>query len=104
MFEALPVPPIDPILALGSVVRADARPDKIDLGIGVYRDESGRTPIMGAVAEAERRRVADLYRRGRADQYRGASIGANDGFRPGDSESQSELSLNDEASIAVCSR
>ena len=58
MFEALPVPPIDPILALGSVVRADARPDKIDLGIGVYRDESGRTPIMGAVAEAERRLLA----------------------------------------------
>jgi aspartate/tyrosine/aromatic aminotransferase len=58
VFEALPVPPIDPILALGSVVRADARPDKIDLGIGVYRDESGRTPIMGAVAEAERRLLA----------------------------------------------
>jgi aspartate/tyrosine/aromatic aminotransferase len=58
VLEALPVPPIDPILALGSAVRADARADKIDLGIGVYRDEHGRTPIMAAVAEAERRLLA----------------------------------------------
>jgi aspartate aminotransferase len=41
VLEALPVPPIDPILALGSAVRADACADKIDLGIGVYRDEHG---------------------------------------------------------------
>ena len=58
MFEALPVPPLDPILALGSAVRSDARPGKIDLGIGVYRDENAQTPIMAAVSEAERRLLA----------------------------------------------
>jgi aspartate/tyrosine/aromatic aminotransferase len=58
VFDALPVPPLDPILALGGAVRSDARPDKIDLGIGVYRDENGQTPIMAAVTEAERRLLA----------------------------------------------
>jgi aromatic-amino-acid transaminase len=33
--------------------RADPRPHKIDLGVGVYRDENGAVPIMGAVREAE---------------------------------------------------
>jgi len=55
MFEALPPPPVDPILALGGAVRADQRADKLDLGIGVFRDEEGRTPIMQAVSEAEHR-------------------------------------------------
>jgi aspartate/tyrosine/aromatic aminotransferase len=58
VFEALSVPPIDPILALGGAVRADARPDKIALGIGVYRDENGHTPIMAVVTEAEGRLLA----------------------------------------------
>lgn len=55
MFESLAKPPIDPILALGQAVRSDPRPARLDLGIGVYRDESGLTPIMKAVSEAERR-------------------------------------------------
>lgn len=59
MFEALSTPATDPILALGSAVRSDTRPLKLDLGIGVYRDEKGHTPIMAAVTEAERRLLAD---------------------------------------------
>ncbi|ODT78109.1 MAG: hypothetical protein ABS76_24995 [Pelagibacterium sp. SCN 64-44] len=55
MFESLAKPPIDPILALGQAVRSDPRADRLDLGIGVYRDETGLTPIMKAVSEAERR-------------------------------------------------
>lgn len=55
MFESLAKPPIDPILALGHAVRSDPRTDRLDLGIGVYRDETGLTPIMKAVSEAERR-------------------------------------------------
>jgi aspartate aminotransferase len=35
--------------------REDDRPDKVDLGIGVYKDDAGNTPIMAAVHEAERR-------------------------------------------------
>ena len=59
MFESLSMPATDPILALGSAVRSDRRPLKLDLGIGVYRDENGHTPIMAAVTEAERRLLAD---------------------------------------------
>lgn len=51
------LPPIvsDSLLALIAMVNADPRPDKIDVGVGVYRDGAGRTPIMRAVKEAERR-------------------------------------------------
>ncbi|WP_430513790.1 amino acid aminotransferase [Pannonibacter phragmitetus] len=59
MLEALPTPPVDPILALGGAVRSDRRSDKLDLGIGVFRDEAGHTPIMQAVREAERRLLDD---------------------------------------------
>ena len=58
MLESLATPSIDPILTLGITARADARPKKMDLGIGVYRNEEGRTPIMAAVTEAERRLLA----------------------------------------------
>ena len=37
--------------------RADQRPDKIDLGVGVYRDAEGRTPVLAAVRQAERLRL-----------------------------------------------
>jgi aspartate/tyrosine/aromatic aminotransferase len=35
--------------------RADPRPDKVDLGVGVYKDRDGKTPVMRAVREAEKR-------------------------------------------------
>ena len=55
MFEALQPLPQDPILQLMQTFREDDRPDKVDLGIGVYKDDAGNTPIMAAVHEAERR-------------------------------------------------
>lgn len=55
MFEALKPLPQDPILQLMQTFREDSRPDKVDLGIGVYKDDAGNTPIMAAVHEAERR-------------------------------------------------
>ncbi|SFR76165.1 aspartate aminotransferase [Marinobacter daqiaonensis] len=58
MFEALKPLPQDPILQLMQTFRDDPRPDKIDLGIGVYKDDAGSTPIMAAVHEAERRLLA----------------------------------------------
>jgi aromatic-amino-acid transaminase len=54
MFEALSRQPDDPLLALIGQFRGDGRPGKVDLGIGVYRDEDGRTPIFRAVKAAER--------------------------------------------------
>ena len=47
-----PVPP-DPILGLGQLYAADPRYDKIDLGVGVFKDAAGNTPIMTAVRKAE---------------------------------------------------
>lgn len=55
MFDTLARQPDDPLLALIGLYRADARPGKVDLGVGVYRDEQGATPIFRAVKEAERR-------------------------------------------------
>ena len=55
MFESLKTLPQDPILQLMQSFRDDPRPDKMDLGIGVYKDDAGNTPIMAAVHEAERR-------------------------------------------------
>ena len=49
MFESLKPKPADAILALISAFKADGRTGKIDLGVGVYRDEQGRTPVFAAV-------------------------------------------------------
>jgi aspartate aminotransferase len=45
--------PADPILGLIALYREDASPDKVDLGVGVYQDENGRTPVLSAVKQAE---------------------------------------------------
>lgn len=55
MFEKLQPAPPDPILALAGMAQADTRPEKLDLGIGIYLDETGVSPVMAAVREAERR-------------------------------------------------
>ncbi len=55
MFENLQALSPDPILGLMAAFRDDPRAEKIDLGVGVYRDESGATPIMASVRSAERR-------------------------------------------------
>jgi len=58
MFADLaPLPP-DPLLGVTARFRADPRPEKIDLGVGVFRTRNGETPVMRAVAEAQRRLVA----------------------------------------------
>ena len=44
----------DPILGLGKLFQADPREGKIDLGVGVYKDASGNTPIVRAVKQAEK--------------------------------------------------
>lgn len=58
MFENLQPAPADKILALIGLYRADPRSDKVDLGVGVYKDREGRTPVMRAVREAETRLFA----------------------------------------------
>src|SRR4051812_13222534 len=53
MFESLLVPAADPIFAVNASFRADVSPRKLDLCVGVYRDDDGSTPIMRAVRDAE---------------------------------------------------
>lgn len=48
----------DPLWGLTAAFRADPRPTKVDLVVGVYRDETGRTPVMAAVKAAEERLAA----------------------------------------------
>jgi len=53
MLERLDRLPPDPILGLMAAFRADNDPHKVDLGVGVYRDDHGDTPILKAVRQAE---------------------------------------------------
>jgi aspartate aminotransferase len=53
MLERLDRLPPDPILGLMAAFRADNDPHKVDLGVGVYRDDQGDTPILKAVRQAE---------------------------------------------------
>ncbi|MDX1491832.1 MAG: amino acid aminotransferase [Pseudohongiellaceae bacterium] len=53
MFQQLTPLPADPILGLMAAFRADTNPNKIDLGVGVYKDANGDTPVMRAVKVAE---------------------------------------------------
>ena len=54
MLETLKPQPQDKILQLIALYRDDPRADKIDLGVGVYKDATGLTPVMRAVKAAER--------------------------------------------------
>lgn len=55
MFERFEMAPPDPILGLTEAFRADARADKINLGVGIFQDEHGQTPTLESVRAAEQR-------------------------------------------------
>lgn len=54
MFERLDRLPDDPILGLMAAFRADTDPQKVDLGVGVFRNSKGETPVLDAVRRAEK--------------------------------------------------
>ncbi|MDU9033818.1 amino acid aminotransferase [Pseudomonas corrugata] len=56
-FDAIGRVPGDPILGLMEAYGADSNPNKFDLGVGVYKDAQGLTPILESVKQAERRLV-----------------------------------------------
>ncbi len=58
LFASLAPWPEDPVLRIMGEFAADPRPGKVDLGVGVWRDAQGRTPVMAAVREAGRRILA----------------------------------------------
>ena len=53
------LPPVasDSLLALIALCDADPRPEKIDVGVGVFRDAAGNTPILKVMKEAEQRLI-----------------------------------------------
>ena len=55
MFEKLEFQPPDAILGIMAMFRADPAPNKVDLSVGVFQDEAGRTPVLQCVKRAERR-------------------------------------------------
>jgi aspartate/tyrosine/aromatic aminotransferase len=57
LFETLQSMPADAILGLIAEYRDDSRPEKIDLGVGVYRNAAGETPVLNTVKKAERHLV-----------------------------------------------
>ncbi|MFM1991534.1 MAG: hypothetical protein RJA99_4491 [Pseudomonadota bacterium] len=63
-FSAVPMAARDPILGLNEAFAADARPTKVNLGVGVYCDDAGKIPLLAAVKRAESDRTASAPARG----------------------------------------
>ena len=59
MFEQVSMAAADPILGLTDAFKKDQRVEKINLGVGIYKNESGLTPILASVKEAEKRLLAE---------------------------------------------
>ena len=57
MFASLKALPADPILGLLAKYKEDTNPQKIDLGVGVYKNEAGHTAILDCVKKAEKFRL-----------------------------------------------
>lgn len=53
IFSQVVLAPADPILGLTDTFKADPRPDKVNLGVGIYKDEAGQTPVLPSVKKAE---------------------------------------------------
>jgi aromatic-amino-acid transaminase len=55
LFAAVEMAPRDPILGVTEAFNADARPDKVNLGVGVYYDDNGKVPVLECVRLAEKK-------------------------------------------------
>ena len=64
LFSSVEMAPKDPILGLTETFLADQRPEKVNLGVGVYYDDQGKLPLLRAVKQAEEARVAKGLPRG----------------------------------------
>ena len=64
MFAAVQLAPRDPILGLTEAFNADPRTNKVNLGVGVYYDDTGKLPLLAAVREAEKARLDSAPARG----------------------------------------
>ena len=64
LFDRVELAPADPILGLTEAFVADQRADKVNLGVGVYLDESGKLPLLECVRTAEQRLAAESKPKG----------------------------------------
>jgi len=64
IFAAVEMAPRDPILGLNEAYAADPRAEKVNLGVGVYYDDSGKIPLLAAVKAAEKARLEAMPPRG----------------------------------------
>ena len=64
IFAAVEMAPRDPILGLNEAFNADTRSTKVNLGVGVYFDDNGKIPLLGAVRSAEKTRLEAAPPRG----------------------------------------
>ena len=94
MFERLERVIPDPILGLMAAFRADPDPRKVDLGVGVYRDDRGETPVLEAVRQAE----SALLARQSTKTYVGPA------GNPGFNEAMERLVLGDEHEVRLTAR
>ncbi|WP_153913769.1 amino acid aminotransferase [Shewanella sp. TC10] len=53
IFSQVPQAPADPILGLTDAFKKDTRTEKVNLGVGIYKDEAGQTPVLKSVKKAE---------------------------------------------------
>lgn len=63
MFSEIPLAPADPILGLTDAFKKDPNPQKINLGVGVYKDSTGKTPVLESVKRAEQRLASESQTR-----------------------------------------
>ncbi|MBW6495043.1 MAG: aspartate/tyrosine/aromatic aminotransferase [Burkholderiaceae bacterium] len=64
IFAAVELAPRDPIMGLTEAYNLDTRPNKVNLGAGVYTNEAGKVPLLAAVREAEKQRIEAALPRG----------------------------------------
>lgn len=64
IFSAVEMAPRDPILGLNESFNADSRTTKVNLGVGVYFNDNGKIPLLGAVKIAEKARIESQPARG----------------------------------------
>ena len=64
LFSSVELAPRDPILGLNEAFNADNRPNKVNLGVGVYFTDSGKIPLLRAVQVAEKQRMDNPTSRG----------------------------------------
>ena len=71
---AVPMAPKDPILGVSETFAADPNPKKVNLGVGVYYDDTGKIPLLECVRKAERQLAETAPSRGLPADRRFAGV------------------------------